>query len=107
MASSAAIPLAKANPNARPLEQGQVGLEAGPAGVARPGVLEAAVHAHGVLCEGRGQVDRRVDGAGGRVGAAAAVDGAGLEPGPGQVPSVASSVSARARPPRWRARPSA
>ena len=39
-------PAGEGEPEVGPLQQGQMGLEAGPARIARTGVLEAAVHAH-------------------------------------------------------------
>ena len=61
------------------LERGEALLQRGPRGVADPGVVVALVDADGLLHVGRGLVDRRRHGAGGRVRLLAVVDRAGLE----------------------------
>ena len=73
-------PAGEGEPEVRPFEQRQVPLEAGAGRVARPGVLEAAMLADGVLLEGGGKVDRGVERSGGGVSRFAAVHRVGLEP---------------------------
>ncbi len=94
MASSAASPLEKARPCAAPSRAARQASSAAAGRVARPAVLVALVLAHRRLDEGGGQVDRRDDGTGRRVGGLAGVDGHGLEAEP-RGSSVTSAPFAR------------
>ena len=75
------MPLANANPCVPLLERSDVALERLAGGVLPPGVLVPFVLAERVLDVGRGQVDRRHDGARERVGPLTSVNGARAEAG--------------------------
>jgi hypothetical protein len=72
----AARPEAKANA-ARRFQVGHAALQRPARGIVRAAVVEALVHAGAVLHEGGGGVNRRHDGAGGRIGRLAGMDHAG------------------------------